>query len=241
MKQNIIISTIALLALSTAPALAVSKNVSSPNVTKDKIKLENKGAYEFDDDGDEWKHKTELEYGLTDDLQIKIEAEIEKEEGNSVKHDATEIGFKYQLLDGKVDPVGLSVDASYELSHQGGSDGIGMGMNIQKLYNKWDHRINFGLGHDTGEDSESGVSADVKLGSYYKFDRYKVGGEYYVDFGNLRDSNDFEEQEHHIGPVVGFDLPLGREMALETKVGYLVGLSEASADHVVKYEFEYEF
>lgn len=122
----------------------------------------------------------------------------------------------------------------------GDADEVGAKLIFEKNINQWRHRANLDFGHEVGEKKRSGLSAGLAWGTYYNFDQFQLGGEYYADFGNLRDDLDYDEQEHHIGPVVGFDIPVaGREV--ETKIGYLAGVSNASNDHIIKYEFELEF
>ena len=130
-------------------AHAISKKISSPHVHKGHVIVENYGYFEFDDE-DKWKNTTELEYGVTDHLMLAIAGEIEKEEGESLEYEATEIEAVY-LLTGEESYVHSAVKLAYEMNHLGGADKI------------------------------------------------------------------------------------------ETKLGYLVGISEAASDNVIKYEFEIEF
>lgn len=237
-KKLLISTTLAVLILPSA-VNAASKSVSSPNIVEN-MQIENKGSYQFDDDqNSRWQNKTEFDYGLTDRIELTLEGEIEKRENESVEYKATAFKAKYKLT-GDEYYLKSAIQVGYGINHLGDADDVGVKLNVQKTYGQWDQRANFDFGHEVGEGSESGIDAALKLGSYYKFDGYKLGGEYYADFGRLKDLSGFEDQEHHIGPVVAFDIPVAQTV-IGAKLGYLAGLSDASADHVIKYELEYEF
>lgn len=90
-KKLIYLSILAVI-FSPLEAFAVSKKVSSPNVTKGEWAIENKGTVEFDDDNEDvWKNAIEVEYSLTDRVKISVGGEIEKEENHSLEYEASEI------------------------------------------------------------------------------------------------------------------------------------------------------
>lgn len=224
----------------SAPAYAVSKDISSPNVTEGQIAIKDKGYIEMDKDKDSrWINKTTLEYGLTDRLQIAVDGEIEKKEDESVEYKKTKLKTKFKLT-GDDYFLKSALQLSYAKNHLGDADEVEAKLIFQKTYGQWDQRANVQISHEVGDDKASGAEAALKLGSYYKMNGFKLGGEYIVDFGNLKEQDGYSNQEHHIGPVVGFDIPLGQSK-IGTKIGYLAGISKASPDHVIKYELEYAF
>ena len=238
LKKSVLLSSCLMLCVSE-PALAVSKKLRSPSVSKGVWEVENFGTVESSNGQVKWKNVTELEYGITDRLKVEIYAKTEKEEGGSLEYEETEFELTYEVT-GDEYPIQSAVQGAYEINHLGDSDKIETKLLLQHKSGMWKHRLNVGLDHEVGEKSTSGIEAGLAWGTYYSFDKVKVGGEYYADFGRLKDDLTYDEQEHHIGPVIGFDVPVGTQ-EVEVKFGYLAGISSAASDSVFKYEFEIEF
>lgn len=225
------------------PAVAMAQTISSPYVTKGKASIENKGNYHWNDDGgqDGWKHALELKYGLTDWMSVSVESKIKNYESENTEYDATELEAKFELTDGVEDTfVDAGLKLVYEISGTGGADTVETSLLFAKRYTQWQHGLELIVGKEVGDDAAHGVNLGLEAGSYYKFDGFKLGGEYYGDFGSTDDNDSYSEQSHKVGPVVGFDIPVGG-YEIETKLGYLHGISNGADDSTLKYQFEVAF
>lgn len=218
-----------------------AKTVSSSGVTKGNLQIENNGQFGFDDEdgGDSWEHGIDFEYGLTDRVMVELSGKVEKPEDEDAEYEATEIKVNYKMT-GEESFLNTGFEVGYGMNHLGGADSVGFELRTQKKYGQWDQRFNIGTDHEVGEDSESGLSLDIEAGSYYDFGEYKLGLEYFADFGRLKDNLSYSEQDHLLGPVVNFSVPVMGK-AVNTQLGYLAGISDAATDHNIKYVIEVNF
>ncbi len=244
MKQNrlsiFVFLAIFLVALSASQSsYAVSKRVSSPNVTKGELALDLRGSIETGEDApDALRHNTQITYGLTQRLRISTDTDFRKTAGQDAEFDNTDIEFRYNFF--RTEDVRAAFGGGYEFNHTGDNDAIGLSFQGEYRSNQWKHQANLGFEREVGGGADKGVDFALRSGHYYDFGTVEPGVEYFFDYGNLTDNNGFEEQEHHIGPVINFDINIGQAQIGST-LGYLAGLSHGSTDHVFKYEFEYEF
>ena len=238
MNQKLLLVAMMLSFGATTQAQAVSKRVSSPNVSKG-LAVDTRGSFTTDDeDVDEFRNNFQIKYGVTDRFRISADTDYRKKAGQDAEFNNSDIEIKYVLH--KTDNVGVSFGTGYEFNHSGDSNAIGASLNGQYKLGKWKHQGNLGFEREVGDEAERGLDFAFRSGHYYKLETVEVGVEYFADFGNLRDDNDFEEQEHHIGPVVNFKVPVG-EKNIKAVLGYAAGLTDASDDHVFKYDFGYKF
>lgn len=236
--KKILLAT-SLLAFVALPAHAASKYISSPNVDEG-FSLKNRGSVEWDNDEDSlWVNKIDGEYGINNHFKVGIAADIIKLEDDSMEYAGTDLKATYRFTE-DASSLQAAIQGGYKMDHLGGADEVEAKLLLAGSAYGLDHKANVALSHEVGKDSESGLGASVAWGSYYDMGRVNVGGEYYGDFNNLSDNDGFSDQEHHIGPVVGFDVPIGQR-TIGARLGYLVGLSDAAHDNVVKYEMQTGF
>jgi hypothetical protein len=238
--KKILFCTSALLVFAALPAHAASKYITSPNVSES-FGLKNRGSYEWDNDQQNlWRNKIDGEYGINNHFKVGIAADIRKLEDESMEYSSTDLKATYRFTDDS-SSLQAAVQGTYSVSHEDdGADSIDAKLMLAGAAYGLDHKANVTLSHEVGDNSDDGIEANFAWGSYYDMGEFDIGGEYYGDFGNLEDNNSWSEQEHHIGPVVGFDIPVG-ERTVATRVGYLVGLTDDSRDNVVKYEMATKF
>lgn len=224
------------------PVLAGSKYVSSPSVKDGVTTLKNRGSVEWgDENNDLWRNKVTLEHGVNLHFKVGIAAEIRKYENDSLEYTASEIKALYKLSD-ESSSLQSAIEGAYKFNHAGDSDQLQAKLLLAGSAYGLDHKANLIVSHDVGDDDDGeDWGAGFAWGSYYDMGTYALGGEYYADFGDLEANDEFDDQEHHIGPVVAFDLPINQQRVINTKLGYLVGLSDASRDHVIKYEMGTDF
>ncbi len=218
---------------------AVSKRVSSPNVTKGELAIDLRGSFETgEDDPDALRHNTQITYGLTERLRISTDTDFRKTAGKDAEFDNTDLEFRYNFF--HTENLRAAFGGGYEFSHVGDNNEIGLSFQGEYRSNQWKHQANLGFEREVGGGGNKGVDFALRTGHYYDLGTVEPGIEYFFDYGNLTDNNGFKEQEHHIGPVLNFDINVG-DVEFGGVLGYLAGLSNGSADHVFKYEFEYAF
>jgi len=95
-------------------------------------------------------------------------------------------------------------------------------------------RFNQIFGHDIGEDSGKGISAEWRSQITQAIGgETAIGLDFFHDFGNLSQQDGYSAQEHAIGPVV--KAKFGGGYSLEA--GYRIGLSAAAPDHSATFIF----
>lgn len=235
-----IVLAASLLAFFPVSAEAASKYISSPSV-QEGWAVKNRGAVQWGNDGDDaWINKTDLEYGINNHFKVGIAGEITKFENDSLDYVGTDLKATYRFT-GDESSLQGAIQGAYKFDHDGNADEIEAKLLLAGAAYGLDHKTNLALSHEVGDDADGGIGASFAWGSYYALGNgVDVGGEYYADFGNLSDGNGWSDQEHHIGPVVGFNVPVGQR-TMGARLGYLIGLSDAAADNVVKYEMNMGF
>ena len=233
---------IALSLLLLSPKLVQAQNVSSPSVDKGVWEFNNTATYEANDDGDTdtFKQKTRIEYGITDKLAFTLSGETEQQEGETFEYDETEFRLVY-MLTSEGAPINAAIRVPYDLNHSGDADTIGLELLLGQRFGKWRHLLNIDTQHDIGEKSESGVELDFAWGSYYSFDKFRLGAEYFWDLDRLKDTQRYSTQKHQVGVSTKFDIGkvFNRDVALE--FAYYHGISRAADDSTFKNEIEFEF
>lgn len=228
--------------LCVASVSAKAQNVSSPSVKKGVWGFNNAATYAVDDkdDADAFKQKTRMSYGVTDKLAFSIAGEVKKNEGESTDYDETELRLIYKLTDDGA-PINAAIRVPYDINHNGDSDTIGAELLLGQKFVKWRHIFNIDTQHDIGEKSKGGLELDLAWGSYFQFDKFRLGGEYYVDFGKLKDNQRYSSQEHQVGPTVKFKAGRLLDTDIKLEFAYFRGISRSADDNVFKNEIEFEF
>jgi hypothetical protein len=238
MKKLLLAATI--LACVPFSVQAETKRIKHPSIEQG-WEVDNSGHFAWDDDLDSaWVNKTDLEYGINNHFRVGITGTIQKIEGDSLDYAETELEAAWRFT-GDESSLQAAVQGEYAFNHEGGPDELGVTLLLAGSAYGLDHVANIGVSHEVGDDADGGIGADFSWGSYYDMGTWDIGGEYYADFGNLSDNNSWSEQEHHLGPVVGFSVPISEQRVIDARVGYLLGLSKASHDSVLKYEMRTGF
>ncbi len=239
------ISTILLAAfiLIATSSFAMAQNVSSPSVKQGVWGFNNAATYAVDDNDDaenQFKQKTRMSYGVTDKLALSLAGELKQNKGNSTEYEETEFRVIYKLT-GDDAAINAATRILYDLNHVSGTDTVGAELLLGQKFGKWRHLFNIDTQHDVGADSEDGVELDLAWGSYYQFDKVRVGGEYYVDFGRLKDHQTYSNQEHQIGSSVKFKAGRILDTDIKLEFAYFRGISRSADDNVFKNEIEFAF
>jgi len=230
-------AVIVLLFVSTAQAAFI---VHSPHVEKGIFEIESKNSLKYDDHADEERqHKVELKYGLTTWWALALEGELEKEGSEGYDYTATEIESYFQFTD----PGEYWLDAgallAYEFKHNSGSaDKVEAHLHLQKNLTQSSHTANIMVEQEVGDNANHNPEWEFAWQSIYLYKpMLNPGFEYYAEFNEVGNSGNFDDQSHYLGPVLTGTLYRG----VKYDLGWLFGLSNGSADGVVKFNIEYEF
>jgi len=240
MKTIFKIFGIFLLGLALTPAEAYAgRDVSSPYVTKGKIKLKSKTEYVIDDDSSvdgEWDQTFEVGYGVTDYLYL--EPSITFADKPKKETETKNIGLeaKVQLTEKGEYWVDAGLKGEFKYSTTGDADTLKGEILLAKDIGKTSNAANIELTTEVGDDSSDREKFSVSWQTKYKIsDVYSVGFEYY---GNFKDTTyEYEDQEHLLGPVAYGKI--GKSFGYEA--GVLAGLSHKSPDATLKLNLSYKF
>lgn len=226
------------------PMSVQAQNVSSPSLSDvGQWEFNNAAVYALnDDDEDVFEQKTRIQYGALDWLSLTYAAEFEQVEGSSVEFENSE--FRAIIgLTGEGAPINAAARVLYDLDHVGDSDSVGAELLLGQKFGKWRHLLNIDTSLDVGEKSDDGVELDFAWGTYYSFEDFRLGAEYYWDLGNLQDHQTYSDQAHQVGASVKFNAGLIAQPldVIDLEFAYFTGLSRGADDHVFKNEIEFEF
>jgi high-affinity iron transporter len=218
-----------------------TKKVYSPSVEYRELEVETRGSYDVDDralmDGRQ-KHKYAVGYGFAERWFTEIYGEIEKSPGSDFDFTALEWENRFQLFETGEKWLDVGLYFAYELSLEDNhADKIEAKVLLQKEQGRLVHLSNLILEQQVGSDATEATEAGLAWSTRYRLQRtFEPGLELHSDFGELKDIGPYRDQKHLLGPV--FYGKLGK---IKYDVGYLFGISDASADGVLKWIIEYEF
>lgn len=227
-----------LLFLFALPHLAFAGTVSSvsgPTVTKGKTKVEARVGYSEDDDGsssdERLRTQVYVDHGFTDMFAARITADQDKRKGDNYEHDSLDFMGRFHVLN--KDDYGFDLGARVQYTMKDGDkkpDSVKLGLYEQIPYEDYQFRFVQRISHEVGEDSDGGLSAELRVQGTKKFGDYRLGLEGFHDFGKLNELSGYSDQEHEFGPVFKGKLPY--DLSFET--GYRAGISKAAPDHNFK-------
>lgn len=225
-------------------SMAQAQNVSSPS-------LNDEGAWGFnnaafyavnDHDDDVFEQKTRVGYGVTDWLTFTYAAEFEQVEGNAIEFENSEVRAIIGLTREGA-PLNAAARLVYDHDHVGDSNSVGAELLLGQRVGQWRHLLNIDSAHDVGEKSEDGVELDFAWGSYYSFENFRLGAEYYWDLGNVQDHQTYSHQAHQVGGSIKFNAGhIAKSLSpIDLEFAYFAGISRGADDHAFKNEIEFEF
>lgn len=235
------------LAANTRDAQAGFK-VYAPYVELGELEFEYRPSVTVDDNGakdNEQKHLLGVGYGFTEWWFSEIYAEWEREPGlgNETAFEAFEWENRFQLTNPGEYWADFGLLVEYERTDdKHAPDKIELALLFAKELGRFEATYNLVFEKEVG----GGAGNDVELAHAFQF-KYRLdktfepGLEVFSEFGAIGDMPGFDAQEHYVGPVVTGVLPLGETgLKLKYNAGYLFGVSEESADGIVKAIVELE-
>lgn len=227
MKKSIGAAGVAFAVLSATPAFAapgLGGEIYGATVEKGEIEVETRWDQLTGgpDDGEDVL-RAEVGYGVTSNLRLGLQAEFEKEPGET--REAEGLGLEAVYALGNAGGIDFALYGEYEIKFDG-ADQIEAKLLMQHVEGPIDLKLNLIAEKELegGEpvEFEYALSADMQA-----VGEFRVGFE---AFGELGTAKDFlPHAEHFIGPMVRTEMEgLGPE--LEISVGYLFPIDKATED-----------
>lgn len=238
LKNKIIVAVSAIAVLGIGGQAQAFPYIHSPYVEKGEGIVELKSKYAADDDTDDsWSTELEAGYGITDFWLPKIGVEFE-DEGGDEDAEFTKFIFenKFQLAPKETLFLDPALLVEYARSLNGGQDEIEAALVLAKEVGKFTNKSEIGVAREFGDGHDPETSYAFSYGLYYDYsDNFEFGAEWFSNFGDFSDN--FDDQDHSVGPIAEFELTEGTEI----EAGALFGVSDAAADFTFKTVFEFEF
>lgn len=232
--KNIAFTSLAMLLLTSGAAHA-TKTLTSPYVSEGRAVVELRTGHDFmeNDDNDTWRWRTLASYGVTSFWDTRVSATWSHRDETTT--DAWAWENKFQLAPTGAWPIDTAVRIDYSDATNGNPDKISAHLIGAKKFGDLSNTANFTFGREVGDGSSNDMTFDFAYGiSHPVTDNYSLGLEYYAGFKDF--DNDFDEQEHALGPVV-----YATHGPLRYQGGALVGISEAAPDVALKANISYSF
>jgi len=217
--------------------------IYSPNVEYREFSVEFMGAQSFDPNADKsgaQVGQVTLEAGLTPRFKLGVSAVYAKEAGKDMQLEAHEIEGLYQFVESGEYWLDAGMLVAYDFSNQSYSpDSIESKLLLQKDVGKYTSTANIGFTQNVGKfsDHTGGPNYTFLWNTRYRYNVFfQPGIEIQSDLGQGHQLNNFNEQEHYIGPAVYGKL-FGH---LKYQAAYLVGVSNAAARSAARLLIEYE-
>jgi hypothetical protein len=233
--------------IATAGAARAEFKVRSPIVEKGEVAVEVMGSITNDRNpakSNEQSHVVELEIGVTDFWMTELEGEWGRDAGpgNNRKFEATTWGNKFQVFPQGERWLDLGMWAEYSMaSASEDADKIKIGPLLQKSLGPTTTTANFYLEKQIGANAQGGAGASYAVQLRYDWlKELSPALEAYGDLGEINRTHAVDNQTHRLGPVLTGAFGLGRAGEFKYEVGYLGGLSAATAAHTFKWKAEYE-
>lgn len=248
MKRFLLATAVSMVAY---PAFAIDK-IYAPYVKKGEWEVEYFGHRSVDNDGSKDNaqgHELSVGYGVTNWWKTELYGIWEKEPDENIDFDAVEWENIFQFT--KKGEYWLDAGASlaYEWTPDDGhADAVETRLLLAKDVGPTSHILNLIAEKEVGDGAHASVEGGLLWSSRYRYSPYfEPGFEIQSEFGELKHTGNFDDQEHYIGPVAYGVIPFEHEgnhiEGVHYRAGYLFGASDAAADgqFVLQLEYELEF
>jgi high-affinity iron transporter len=225
--------------------------VRSPIVDYHEFEFEHNGAVTFDQKHSDLNHNQSYTYavgaGVTSFWLLEVEGETEASSETTLHYSATTLENTFQLTpQGKYwADLGFFVEYS-QSARRNEPNAIEFGPIVQKeapgfLNSGTLHTLNVffekELGHNRSDDTGFTYAWQSRLRLNSLFE---PGVELYGDIDDIAKPGTLSEQQHRIGPMFAGLYNLAPYGKIYYEVGYLFGLTRATATGTVRWLFEYE-
>ena len=243
--------TLFLASLWTGAALAgPSDYVYTPNVEHGERELDFKfGSASDPTGGRQQASSLGFGYGASERWFTEIYVKYQREAGESNRFDALEWENKFQLTETGEYPVDIGLITEIERPHRKGEPSFEFrfGPLAQTEFGKLQLNANLLFERKFhGKDEDPAVQHNTEIGYQWQVKyRWLPSLEYGLQgFGEMGRWNQWDardQQNHRVGPAVFGKIPLGNRQAIAYNAAWLLGASQAAADHTLRIQVEYEY
>lgn len=234
-NSRLLFTALLFTSLSSAAFASTTGSVGSPKVKKGSTAFEVRAGYSEADESssqnERVRTRAQIDHGFTDYYAGRIVVSQDKRKGDSYEHDGIKIENRFYLLDAEKYGFDFGVRAGY--SHKDGDktpSNVEFGLYELVPLDAYELRLNQIFSHDVGEDSDDGISGELRAQVTREISAdHRLGLEAFHDFGNFSDDDDFEDQALTFGPVLK-----GNIQGIKYETGYRAGLTDAAPDHSFK-------
>ncbi|MEC8265567.1 MAG: hypothetical protein VX009_01995 [Pseudomonadota bacterium] len=219
--------------------------IYSPVVEEGRQSFEWRGHFDVDDRTEKNKshhHVLETEYSWTSFWQSEVELHISDKEDAPLDWEKTEFQNQVQIADLKY--FAGAFYFSYNFVSEGKEADEIEYKYLNKIYNdNYGIITNFIFEKQVGNNASGSTTFDLSNYIYSKnliFNTIDFGIIGFSDFGEISDFKVFGEQEHQYGFQIESSFE-HNDIDYEWALGYLHGLTDASANHTMIWNFEVEF
>lgn len=226
----------AVFCLAALPAYA-TKDVSSPTVSKGKLKFEARSGFEIDDTSvsrdNRFRQTYLFEYGVTDWWSTRLNLKFTHLDGGTYDYTAGEWENKIQLFFEKKDGFSAGFKVVYGITDDNGiPDTFEIKSMIEKNFGDFRARGNLGMLWLVEDNASRTATLNAALQGLVKVNAdFSAGIEWFGEFGEVNNIPAFDMQDHLLGPV--FTYKINDVWALEA--GYLFGISDTASDGLFKF------
>ena len=200
-------------------------------------------GYLFDEENpgedNRFRMRQHIDYGFTDWYAVRIVAEQDRRDGDSLDFTGLAIENRFQIFEKRKHGWDGGVRFIYIF---GTSPGEPDEVDTRLIANvpigdNWAFRHNTIIEHEVGDNAADGFLLELRTQLMrdlpFKpsgFEKISLGAEMFSDFGELERAGAFDDQNHQIGPVMKANFRGGAYL----QFGYRAGISDDAPDHLLK-------
>ena len=241
--SGLALSGLAVLAADRAQAASPIGNAGTAVVNEGAFSVEQRMGYLFDEENpredNRFRMRQHVDYGFTDWYAIRIVAEQNKRQDESLDFTGVTFENRFQLFERRKHGWDGSLRLIYIFGAGGGEPDE---VDIRLIANapigeNWAFRHNTIIEHEIGDNAADGFLMEFRTQLMRNIPveidgvrRVSFGAEMFSDLGELEQPSRFNDQDHQIGPVMKASFNNGAYL----QFGYRAGLSDDAPDHLLK-------
>jgi len=228
-------------AASAQPFEVVEQDVEEGELEIEAVGAVQLGFPEEDDDDEEetirHAHEMSVEYGVTHFWRVEFSLATEAAVDASLRATNVALENTIEILEQGVNGLGVSLFASVEPRiHRDATNEVELGPIFSFAIGEVETTVNAFFEKTFGRNREEGWGHGYAVQSKIEIDEgFGVGVEAFGEIENIGDVPAVREQEHRLGPVVYFEMPVGDDQELTMDFGVLFGLTPQTPDVAVKW------
>jgi hypothetical protein len=225
-------------------ASSPTSSVGSSTVNAGEATAEFRFGYSQDEaarpEQNRYRARQQLDYGFTDSYAFRVIFLQDKRDHDNWEHNYVTLENRFQLIERETHGWDGGFRFSYTQSDGDKSpNGVEFRLVSQvPFWQVWEWRQNTIFGHEVGPDATDGINFELRNQITRRFEAkgtglgpIRVGLEMFNDFGNLRQLQGYDAQDHQFGPVLAGNLSHG----FFYQIGYRYGISESGTAHTTKF------